>query len=185
MESVDMSRIEAAARLLAPVIRRTPLLASRVLSERTGAEVWLKCENLQRTGSFKPRGAYNRIANLPQEARERGVVAASAGNHAQGVAWSAAALGLTSTVFMPIGASLPKLMATKAYGAQVRQVGETIDESLDAALEFADRSGATLIHPFDHPDIVAGQATVGTEIAEQLPEVGTVLVPTGGGGLLA
>ncbi len=98
-----MSRIEAAARLLAPVIRRTPLLASRVLSERTGAEVWLKCENLQRTGSFKPRGAYNRIANLPQEARERGVVAASAGNHAQGVAWSAAALGLTSTVFMPIG----------------------------------------------------------------------------------
>ncbi|MEU1546402.1 threonine ammonia-lyase [Nocardia sp. NPDC005745] len=185
MESVDMSRIESAARLLAPVIRRTPLLPSRVLSERTGAEVWLKCENLQRTGSFKPRGAYNRIANLPQEARERGVVAASAGNHAQGVAWSAAALGLMSTVFMPIGASLPKLMATKAYGAQVRQVGETIDESLDAALEFTDRSGATLIHPFDHPDIVAGQATVGTEIAEQLPGVGTVLVPTGGGGLLA
>lgn len=180
-----MSRIESAARLLAPVIRRTPLLPSRVLSERTGAEVWLKCENLQRTGSFKPRGAYNRIANLPQEARERGVVAASAGNHAQGVAWSAAALGLMSTVFMPIGASLPKLMATKAYGAQVRQVGETIDESLDAALEFTDRSGATLIHPFDHPDIVAGQATVGTEIAEQLPGVGTVLVPTGGGGLLA
>ncbi|MFE7745738.1 threonine ammonia-lyase [Nocardia sp. NPDC057455] len=185
MESVDMSRIEAAARLLAPVIRRTPLLPSRVLSERTGVEVWLKCENLQRTGSFKPRGAYNRIANLPKEARERGVVAASAGNHGQGVAWSAASLDIPSTVFMPIGASLPKLTATKAYGAQVRQVGETIDESLDAALDFADRSGATLIHPFDHPDIVAGQATVGTEIAEQLPEVGTVLVPTGGGGLLA
>ncbi|WP_280239197.1 threonine ammonia-lyase [Nocardia abscessus] len=185
MESVDMSRIEAAARLLAPVIRRTPLVASRVLSERVGADVWLKCENLQRTGSFKPRGAYNRIANLPQEARERGVVAASAGNHAQGVAWSASSLGIASTVFMPVGASLPKLMATKAYGAQVRQVGETIDESLDAALDFADRTGATLIHPFDHPDIVAGQATVGVEIVEQLPEVGTVLVPTGGGGLLA
>ncbi len=180
-----MSRIEAAARLLAPVIRRTPLVASRVLSERVGADVWLKCENLQRTGSFKPRGAYNRIANLPQEARERGVVAASAGNHAQGVAWSASSLGIASTVFMPVGASLPKLMATKAYGAQVRQVGETIDESLDAALDFADRTGATLIHPFDHPDIVAGQATVGVEIVEQLPEVGTVLVPTGGGGLLA
>ncbi len=180
-----MSRIEAAARLLAPVIRRTPLVASRVLSERVGAEVWLKCENLQRTGSFKPRGAYNRIANLPREARERGVVAASAGNHAQGVAWSASSLGIASTVFMPVGASLPKLMATKAYGAQVRQVGETIDESLDAALDFADRTGATLIHPFDHPDIVAGQATVGVEIGEQLPEVGTVLVPTGGGGLLA
>ncbi|MEU2033838.1 threonine ammonia-lyase [Nocardia amamiensis] len=185
MELVDMTRIEAAVRLLAPVIRRTPLVASRVLSERAGAEVWLKCENLQRTGSFKPRGAYHRIANLPEEARTHGVVAASAGNHAQGVAWSAASLGIESTVFMPIGASLPKLMATKAYGAQVRQVGETIDESLDAALDFADRTGATLIHPFDHPDIVAGQATVGVEILEQLPEVGTVLVPTGGGGLLA
>ncbi len=180
-----MARIEAAVRLLAPVIRRTPLVASRVLSERAGTQVWLKCENLQRTGSFKPRGAYHRIANLPAEARTRGVVAASAGNHAQGVAWSAASLGIESTVFMPIGASLPKLMATKAYGAQVRQVGETIDESLDAALDFADRTGATLIHPFDHPDIVAGQATVGVEILEQLPEVGTVLVPTGGGGLLA
>ncbi|MGV9724905.1 threonine ammonia-lyase [Nocardia beijingensis] len=185
METVDLPRIAAAARLLDPVIRRTPLLASRVLSERVGAQVWLKCENLQRTGSFKPRGAYNRIANLPPEARERGVVAASAGNHAQGVAWSAASLGIASTVFMPIGASLPKVTATKAYGARVRQVGETIDESLDAALDFADRFGATLIHPFDHPDIVAGQATVGTEIAEQLPKVGTVLVPTGGGGLLA
>ncbi|MGW4715380.1 threonine ammonia-lyase [Nocardia sp. NPDC004260] len=185
METVDMPRIAAAARLLDPVIRRTPLLASRVLSERVGAEVWLKCENLQRTGSFKPRGAYNRIANLPQEVRERGVVAASAGNHAQGVAWSAASLGIASTVFMPVGASLPKVTATKAYGAQVRQVGENIDESLDAALDFADRSGATLIHPFDHPDIVAGQATAGVEIAEQLPQVGTVLVPTGGGGLLA
>ncbi|MGK8524747.1 threonine ammonia-lyase [Nocardia asteroides] len=185
MELVDISRIEAAARLLAPVIRRTPLLASRALSERAGTEVWLKCENLQRTGSFKPRGAYNRIANLPQEARERGVVAASAGNHAQGVAWSASSLGIASTVFMPVGASLPKVMATKAYGAQVRQVGETIDESLDAALDFAERSGATLIHPFDHPDIVAGQATVGREILRQLPQVGTVLVPTGGGGLLA
>ncbi|WP_039797417.1 threonine ammonia-lyase [Nocardia araoensis] len=185
METVDMPRIAAAARLLDPVIRRTPLLASRVLSERVGAQVWLKCENLQRTGSFKPRGAYNRIANLPPEARERGVVAASAGNHAQGVAWSAASLGIASTVFMPVGASLPKVTATKAYGAQVRQVGETIDESLEAALDFADRSGATLIHPFDHPDIVAGQATVGREIAEQLPQVGTVLVPTGGGGLLA
>ncbi|WP_330231811.1 threonine ammonia-lyase [Nocardia sp. NBC_00508] len=185
MVLVEMARIEAAAKLLAPVIRRTPLVASRVLSERAGAEVWLKCENLQRTGSFKPRGAYHRIANLPPEMRSRGVVAASAGNHAQGVAWSAASLGIESTVFMPIGASLPKLMATKAYGAQVRQVGETIDESLDAALDFADRTGATLIHPFDHPDIVAGQATVGVEILEQLPEVGTVLVPTGGGGLLA
>ncbi len=156
-----------------------------MLSEKVGAEVWLKCENLQRTGSFKPRGAYNRIANLPPESRSRGTVAASAGNHAQGVAWAATALGIESTVFMPIGASLPKLMATRAYGAQVHQVGESVDESLDAAKDFADRTGATLIHPFDHPDIVAGQATVALELLDQLPALGTVLVPTGGGGLLA
>ncbi|MEV0064475.1 threonine ammonia-lyase [Nocardia sp. NPDC058379] len=185
MEIVGLERIEAAARLLAPVIRRTPTVGSRVLSERAGAQVLLKCENLQRTGSFKPRGAYNRIANLPAAERARGVVAASAGNHAQGVAWSAAELGTTSTVFMPIGASLPKLVATRAYGAEVHQVGDTIDESLLAAEEFAQRTGATLIHPFDHPDIVAGQATVALEILEQVPEVGTVVVPTGGGGLLA
>ncbi|PXX56482.1 threonine dehydratase [Nocardia tenerifensis] len=185
MDLVGIEQIEAAAQLLAPVIRKTPIVASRVLSERAGTEVWLKCENLQRTGSFKPRGAYNRIANLPARDRARGVVAASAGNHAQGVAWAASSLGITSTVFMPVGASLPKLAATKAYGAEVRQVGEVIDDALDAAIEFAERTGATLIHPFDHPDIVAGQATVALEILEQIPDVGTVLVPTGGGGLLA
>ncbi|WP_067841896.1 threonine ammonia-lyase [Nocardia lijiangensis] len=185
MDLIGLERIESAAALLAPVIRRTPVVASRVLSERSGTEIWLKCENLQRTGSFKPRGAYHRIANLPSEDRVRGVVAASAGNHAQGVAWAATTLGIEATVFMPVGASLPKLAATKAYGARVRQVGDSIDEAIDAALDFAARTGATLIHPFDHPDIVAGQATVGLEILEQLPEVGTVLVPTGGGGLLA
>ncbi|WP_369633788.1 threonine ammonia-lyase [Nocardia sp. JMUB6875] len=180
-----MARIEAAATLLAPVIRRTPVVASRVLSERIGHEVHLKCENLQRTGSFKPRGAYNRIANLTEAERSRGVVAASAGNHAQGVAWSASSLGIESTVFMPVGASLPKLMATKAYGATVHQVGDTIDQSLTAARAFAEQTGATLVHPFDHIDIVSGQATCGLEILDQLPDVGTVLVPTGGGGLLA
>ncbi|MEU4322240.1 threonine ammonia-lyase [Nocardia fluminea] len=185
MEIVGSERIEAAARLLAPVIRRTPTVGSRVLSELAGTQVLLKCENLQRTGSFKPRGAYNRIANLPAADRARGVVAASAGNHAQGVAWAASELGIASTVFMPVGASLPKLVATRAYGADVHLVGDTIDESLVAAQEFADRTGATLIHPFDHADIVAGQATVALEILEQVPEVGTVIVPTGGGGLLA
>ncbi|WP_330254023.1 threonine ammonia-lyase [Nocardia sp. NBC_00565] len=185
MELLGLERIEASAAALAPVIRRTPVVSSRVLSERAGTEVRLKCENLQRTGSFKPRGAYFRIANLSARDRARGVVAASAGNHAQGVAWAAASLGIRSTVFMPVGASLPKLVATKAYGAEVRQVGETIDDSLDAATEFAEQTGATLIHPFDHADIVAGQATVALEIIEQMPEVGTVIVPTGGGGLLA
>ncbi|MEU4416580.1 threonine ammonia-lyase [Nocardia salmonicida] len=185
METVGLERIEEAARLLEPVIRRTPIVGSRVLSERAGTQVLLKCENLQRTGSFKPRGAYNRIAHLPAADRARGVVAASAGNHAQGVAWAASELGIASTVFMPVGASLPKLVATRAYGADVHLVGDTIDESLVAAQEFADRTGATLIHPFDHPDIVAGQATVALEILEQAPDVGTVVVPTGGGGLLA
>ncbi|WP_024803950.1 threonine ammonia-lyase [Nocardia sp. BMG51109] len=185
MDPIGLGRIEAAATLLEPVVRRTPLLASRVLSERTGCEVWLKCENLQRTGSFKPRGAYNRIAHLREPDRRHGVVAASAGNHAQGVAWSATTLGIESTVFMPVGASLPKLMATRAYGATVHQEGDNVDRSLTAALDFAERTGATPIHPFDHPDIVAGQATVALEILEQLPEVGTVIVPTGGGGLLA
>ncbi|MGF6889097.1 threonine dehydratase [Nocardia sp. GAS34] len=185
MELIGLDRIEAAAKLVGPAVRRTPLVAARVLSEHTGHEVRLKCENLQRTGSFKPRGAYNRIANLTEDERRHGVVAASAGNHAQGVAWAAASLGISSTVFMPIGASLPKLVATRAYGATVHQVGETIDQSLTAAIQFAEQTGATLIHPFDHPDIVAGQATVGVELLEQLPEVDTVIVPTGGGGLLA
>ena len=185
MELIGFDRITAAREVLAPVVRRTPIVASRVLSERAGTEVLLKCENLQRTGSFKPRGAYFRIANLAPEERAAGVVAASAGNHGQGVAWAAATLGLSSTVFMPIGAPLPKVVATRAYGATVRQAGATVDETLLAAQDFAADTGATLIHPFDHPDIVAGQATVALELLEQLPEVGTVLVPTGGGGLLA
>ncbi len=185
MELIGLDRIEAAMKLVGPAVRRTPLIAARVLAERAGVEVRLKCENLQRTGSFKPRGAYNRIANLTEAQRARGVVAASAGNHAQGVAWSATTLGIASTVFMPVGASLPKLVATRAYGATVHQVGKIIDQSLTAAMEFAEQTGATLIHPFDHPDIVAGQATVGVELLEQLPDVDTVIVPTGGGGLLA
>ena len=182
---VTAADIASAEQLLEPVMRRTPVVASRILSDLTGHEVRLKCENLQRTGSFKPRGAYNRIARLDAEQRARGVVAASAGNHAQGVAWAASQVGIESTVFMPVGASLPKLMATKAYGATVHLVGNTVDEALVSAREFADRTGATLIHPFDHLDIVAGQATLGTELLQQMPEVGTVVIPTGGGGLLA
>ncbi|RZL66999.1 MAG: pyridoxal-phosphate dependent enzyme, partial [Rhodococcus sp. (in: high G+C Gram-positive bacteria)] len=146
------SDIASAEALLEPVMRRTPVVASRILSDLTGHEVRLKCENLQRTGSFKPRGAYNRVARLDADQRARGVVAASAGNHAQGVAWAASQVGITSTVFMPVGVSLPKLVATKAYGATVHLVGNTVDEALTSAREFADRTGATLIHPFDHLD---------------------------------
>ncbi|MET0763100.1 MAG: pyridoxal-phosphate dependent enzyme, partial [Thermoleophilaceae bacterium] len=185
MELLTLDQINAAADRLRTVIRLTPVIASRVLSDRTGEQVWLKCENLQRTGSFKPRGAYNRIANLSVEDRARGVVAASAGNHAQGVAWAATELGIASTVFMPVNVPLPKLVATKACGARVHLVGETVDDALVAAREFAEQDGAVLIHPFDHADIVAGQATVGLEILKQIPDVATIVVPTGGGGLIA
>ncbi|MDG3012319.1 threonine ammonia-lyase [Rhodococcus sp. D2-41] len=175
----------AAAGELASVVRRTPVLPSRVLSDHVGHPVGFKCENLQRTGSFKPRGAYLRIARLGADERSRGVVAASAGNHAQGVAWAAATPGLSATVFMPTEVPIPKLLATKAYGATVHLVGESVDHALAAAQTFAEDTGAVLIHPFDHLDVVAGQSTVGLEIVEQMPEVGTVVVPTGGGGLLA
>ena len=130
-------------------------------------------------------GAYNRIANLSVEDRARGVVAASAGNHAQGVAWAATELGIASTVFMPVNVALPKLVATKAYGARVHLIGETVDDALVAAREYAEQHGEVLIHPFDHADIVAGQATVGLEILKQIRNVAAIVVPTGGGGLVA
>jgi threonine dehydratase len=185
MALLTLDEVRSTARLLAPVVHRTPVVASRALTERCGLPVWLKCENLQRTGSFKPRGAYARIARLSPEERMRGVVAASAGNHAQGVAWAASEMGVASTVFMPGGASLPKVSATKAYGAQVRLIGASVDEALGHARRFAEETGAVLIHPFDHPDVILGQATCGLEVAEQLPATRTLVVPLGGGGLLA
>ncbi len=182
---VHVDEIRQARSLLAGITRYTPLEHCRVLEERTGCPVYLKCENLQRTGSFKIRGAYVRISRLTPEQRAGGVVAASAGNHAQGVALAAGMLGARATVFMPTRAPLPKIAATTSYGAEVNLVGDTIAESMDAALDFATRTGAVLIHPFDHPDIITGQGTVGLEILEQCPEVRTVLVCTGGGGLVA
>ncbi len=157
---------------------------SRALSERVGGPVFLKCENLQRAGSFKIRGAYTRMSRLSDEEKARGVVAASAGNHAQGVALAAQLLGLRSTVFMPTGAPIPKLLATRGYGAHVELTGLTVDEALVEAKRFSEETGAVLIHPFDHTDIVAGQGTVGLEILEECPDVRTVVVCTGGGGLL-
>jgi threonine dehydratase len=171
--------------MLSGVARVTPMEGSRHLSALVGAPVHFKCENLQRTGSFKVRGAYVRIAGLRPEERAAGVVAASAGNHAQGVALAASLLGVRSTVFMPLGAPLPKVAATREYGAEVRHAGHVVDETLSAAKEYAERTGAVFIHPFDHPDVVAGQGTVGLEIIEQCPEVRTILVGMGGGGLAA
>ena len=183
--TVTLADIEAARRALVGTALVTPMEGSRWLSSLTGQRVSIKCENLQRTGSFKIRGAYLRISNLGEDERARGVVAASAGNHAQGVALAATLLGIKSTVFMPNGAPIPKEKATRAYGADVEFVGHTIDECLVAAREFEARTGAALIHPFDHVDIVAGQGTCGLEILEQTPDVRTVIVPTGGGGFLA
>ncbi|OJY44978.1 threonine ammonia-lyase [Pseudonocardia sp. 73-21] len=181
---VGLADVLSARDLLAGVVTPTPIAGSRALSELCGGKVWLKCENLQRTGSFKIRGAYTRIARLDDAQRARGVVAASAGNHAQGVALAAQMLGIEATVFMPERAALPKVGATRGYGAQVHLVGETIEGSIAAAREFSDRTGAVFVHPFDHADIIAGQGTVGLEILEQVPDVRTVLVCTGGGGLL-
>ena len=181
---VGLADVQAAQELLRGVVAATPVAGARALSQRCGGPVWLKCENLQRTGSFKIRGAYTRLARLSPEERARGVVAASAGNHAQGVALAAQMLGIHATVFMPEGAAIPKVGATRGYGAEVRLVGETIEGSIAAAGAFAEHTGAVFVHPFDHPDVIAGQGTVGLELLEQVPDVRTVLVCTGGGGLL-
>src|SRR5438445_6543123 len=174
--------VAAARKLLRGIVSPTPMLHSRVLSDRLRGAVFLKCENLQRTGSFKARGAYVRISRLTEAERNRGVVAASAGNHAQGVAFAAAMLGTHATVVMPEGAPLPKLEATRGYGAEVILQGETVEDALTAALAHAREDGSVFIHPFDHPDVVAGQGTVGVEIIEQCPQARTIAVPVGGGG---
>lgn len=182
---VTLADIERARRLLDGVIVRTPLDHSRALGRLTGSVVHLKCENLQRAGSFKVRGAYVRMAKLTQEERSRGVVAASAGNHAQGVALAASKLGIKATIFMPRGVALPKLQATKDHGAEVVLFGNNVDEALAEAQRFAEESGSMFIHPFDNADVVAGQGTIGLEILEQDPEVDTLVMGIGGGGLLA
>ncbi|MEV6633827.1 threonine ammonia-lyase [Actinoplanes sp. NPDC051470] len=188
MSALDLLRledIEKARDLLSGVVLRTPLEESRLLTSMLGVPTYLKCENQQRAGSYKVRGAYTRIARLSEAERARGVVAASAGNHAQGVALAAGMLGAHATVFMPEGAPLPKVSATKGYGASIEYAGHTVDDSLVAATAFAERTGAVLIHPFDHPDVIAGQGTVGLEILEQCPEAGTIITAVGGGGLVS
>ncbi len=183
--TVSSAQVRQVAAVLEGVITRTPVEYSRALSDLTGTPVYLKCENLQRTGSFKVRGAYVRMSRLSDDEKRRGVVAASAGNHAQGVALAARALGIAATIYMPVDAALPKVAATTEYGAEVRLVGTTVADALVAAQAEAERTGAVFIHPFDHPDIVAGQGTIAAEILDQVPEVTTIVVPVGGGGLVA
>ena len=177
--------VVAASEILRDIILVTPMLHSRVLSERIGGPVYLKCENLQRTGSFKARGAYLRIARLTAAERARGVIAASAGNHAQGVAFAAALLGAKATVVMPDGAPLPKIAATRSYGAEIILHGARVEDALAHAMALAQEQESVFIHPFEHPDVIAGQGTLGLEIVGQCPGVRTIVVPVGGGGLAA
>ena len=182
---LGLDDVAAAREVIKPILPQTPVLASRALSERMGGPVYLKCENLQRTGSFKARGAYLRISRLSDAERGRGVVAASAGNHGQGVAFAAGLLGTKTTVVMPEGAPLPKIEATRSYGAEVILHGTAVEHALARAKELAAENGSVFIHPFEHPDVVLGQGTVGMEIVEQCPDVRTIAVPVGGGGLAA
>ncbi len=185
-ESVaGIDQIRDAALRIRPYIHRTPLLPSRSLSERAGVEIRLKCENLQRAGSFKIRGAMNALLQLPPEQRQHGVVAFSSGNHAQGVALAARTLGIPATIVMPENSVKTKVEATKAYGAEVVQAGVTAATRDTVAREIAERKGAAVIPPFDDERIIAGAGTVGLEIVEEWPDVASILVPLGGGGLLA
>lgn len=182
---VQLADIQNAADLLEGVIERTPVAHSRALSEILGTEVFLKCENLQRSGSFKVRGAYVRMAQLSDAEKALGVVAASAGNHAQGVALAASRLGIEARIYMPRGAALPKIAATRSHGAEVILHGNTVDDALAEAKQYAQQTGAIFVHPFDNEDIIAGQGTLGLEILDQVSDVDTILVGVGGGGLLA
>jgi threonine dehydratase len=183
--SVTLEHIRAAARRIAGAVERTPCLQSRTLSRLTGAEVWLKFENLQFTAAFKERGALNKLLELGEDGRRRGVIAMSAGNHAQGVAYHAARLGARAVIVMPRGTPNTKLRSTQVLGAEVVLEGDTLAEAARHAHELAVREGLTFIHPYDDAAVIAGQGTVALEMLEQAPDLEVLVVPVGGGGLLA
>ena len=185
MEIVSLNDVRAAAARIAGAVERTPCLHSRTLSRLTGAEVWLKFENLQFTASFKERGALNKLLLLDEGARRRGVIAMSAGNHAQGVAYHAARLGLRAVIVMPRGTPNSKVKGTQVHGAEVVLEGETLAEAARHARELEVREGLSLIHPYDDPAIIAGQGTVALEMLEQAPGLEVLVVPVGGGGLIS
>jgi threonine dehydratase len=184
-EPPTIADIEAARARLAGVARQTPLYPTETFSRLTGRQVFLKAENLQRTGSFKIRGAYNTITTLGPEERNAGVVAASAGNHGQAVAWAAREASIPATIFMPEDAPMAKIEATRSYGGAVELAGDSFEGAVAAAREYVDRIGATLVHAYEDPRVISGQGTIGLELAEHAPDVGTVLIPIGGGGLAA
>ena len=176
--------IVAAQARIQKAIRQTPVIYSETFSKETGKAVFLKLENLQKAGSFKIRGAYNKLSLLSPSSKKKGVVAASAGNHAQGVALASSLLGIRATMVMPEGASLAKQMATRSYGGEVILLGQNTDEALRHAEKLV-RDGRSFVHPYDDREIIAGQGTIGLEILEDVPDVEAVIVPVGGGGLLS
>jgi threonine dehydratase len=178
-----LTEIESARRGLAEIARVTPVYGSETFSRLTGRKVVLKAENLQRTGSFKVRGAVTRIAALSDEQRAAGVVAASAGNHGQAVAWAAREAGIPATIFVPQDAPMSKVEACRNYAAATQMMGAVFEDALTAAHAYADETGATFVHPYEDETVIAGQGTIGLELAEQVPQAGTVLIPIGGGGL--
>jgi threonine dehydratase len=184
-QAPTLAEVEAARERIAGIARVTPVYPSETFSRLAGRGVHLKAENLQRTGAFKIRGAVNTIASLSPEERAAGVVAASAGNHGQAVAWAAREAGIVATVYMPEDSPMAKVDATRNYGARVELVGSGFDESLSAAQELVESTGATFLHAFEDERVIAGQGTIGLELAEQLPTIDTLVVPIGGGGLAA
>ncbi|KAB1643257.1 threonine ammonia-lyase [Gulosibacter chungangensis] len=180
-----LEAVEQAREIVQKTTRVTLLDSAKFLQKFTDGQVYLKCENMQRTGSYKIRGATYRLAQLSEEQRVRGVVAASAGNHAQGVAFAARELGIKATIFMPTGVPIPKLEATRNYGADVVLEGDDVAAALLGAQRFAEETGAVFIHPYNHPDIITGQGTLALDLYEQLPQIDTIIVPIGGGGLAA
>lgn len=182
---LNLAEVWKAQQNLKGVVRSTPLFYTDTFSEACGCKLYLKCENKQKTGSFKLRGAYNKVVSLTEEEKDRGVIASSAGNHAQGVAYAATAFGVNATIVMPLTAPAAKVAATKGYGAKVVQAGQVYDECYAKALEVQKETGATFLHPFDDVHVMAGQGTIGLEILDDLSETDVVVVPVGGGGLIA
>ena len=178
-----LKEIQEARARLEGIARVTPVYGTETLSKLIGREVALKAENLQRTGSFKIRGAVNKIATLTESEKRSGVIAASAGNHGQAVAWAAREAGVKATVFVPQDAPMAKIEPTKNYGGHVELVGATFEDALAAALKHADETDAIFVHPYEDERVMAGQGTIGLELAEQVPQAGTVVIPVGGGGL--
>lgn len=183
--TVDLNRIKEAQKKLEGVVRKTPLIYSSTYSKLSGYEIYLKCENKQKTGAFKLRGAYNKMVNLTEEERKKGVLASSAGNHAQGVAYAATMCGVKSTIVMPATAPQAKVNATKGYGAEVIQYGEVYDDCHEKAVEIQKETGMTFVDPFNDEDVISGQGTIALEIIDQLPDVDAIVVPVGGGGLIS